>query len=247
MKHMKHRNNGKPDRRAVWLICAAATLCLVQGGAVARDKKPAREDGEFKIYANGKEIGSEKYVILSSEDAATSSSVLDFRNPGDKHQHVQLETKLDMDGRYQPKIYQLKSNVDGQKGTINGQFSQNQAMFEYVGSGVPRKSGLLVGDQFTLLDTNIFHHFIFLARLFKYGSKERYQRFEVVIPQEQDNGQLKISELEKERIAVGSRKIETHHLRVDSGSVVINLWVDDQKVVHRITVPDRQIEVVRNP
>jgi hypothetical protein len=230
-----------------WLACAVAVLCLIQGGTLARDRQPGREEGEFKIYANGKEIGSEKYVILASADAASSTSVLDFRNPGDRHQRVQLETKLEMDGRYLPRTYQLKSDVDGQKGTINGQFSQHQAMFEYSGSGTPRKSGLLVGDQFTLLDTNIFHHFVFLARLFKYGSKEKDQRFEVVIPQEQENGLLKISELNRERIAVRNKKIETHRLQVDSGSLVINLWVDDQKILHRITVPSRQIEVVLNP
>jgi hypothetical protein len=217
------------------------------GNARAAEKKVARDEGEYRIYTAGKEIGSEKYVILSSEDSASSNSILDFRNPGDRHQRVRLETRLEMDAHYLPKTYQLKTDVDGQKGTINGEFSLNQAMFEFVGSGPPRKEGLLVGDQYTILDTNIFHHFVFLARLFKYGSKDKGQRFEVVIPQEQDNGTLKISELNKESITVRGKKIEVRHLQVDSGSVLIHLWVDGQKVLHRITVPSRQIEVLRNP
>ncbi|HYK90239.1 MAG TPA: hypothetical protein VE398_15800 [Acidobacteriota bacterium] len=229
------------------LWCAGALFHPMQDPARAGDKSPVREEGEFKIYAAGKEIGSEKYVILFSGDAVSSTSVLDFRNPGDRHQRVQLDSKLEMDGHFVPKTYQLKSDVDGQKGTINGQFSANQAMFEYVGKGTPKKSGLLVGNQFTLLDTNIFHHFVFLARLFKYESKEKFQSFEVVIPQEQDNGMLKISNLNKETITVRGKKIEAHHLQVDSGSVMIHLWVDGQKIVQKITVPDKQIEVVRNP
>jgi hypothetical protein len=229
------------------LACAAALFCFVLGDARTRDKKVAHEEGEFRIYAAGKEIGSEKYMILSSEDAVSSNSILDFRNPGDGHQRIHLETKLEMDGQYLPKTYQLKSDVDGQKGTINGQFSPHQVMFEYVASGPPRKAGLLVGDRYTILDTNVFHHFVFLARLFKYGSKEKDQRFEVVIPQEQDSGVLKISELNRESITVQKKKIEARHLQADSGSVLIHLWVDGQKAVHRITVPSRQIEVLRNP
>ncbi len=235
------------SRHGAVLACAVSVFCLVAGGVQAADKKVAREEGEFRIFISGKEIGFEKYVILSSEDSASSTSVLEFRNPGERRQKVQLESKLEMDANYVPKTYQLKSDVDGQKGIINGQFSPNQAMFEYIGSGTPRKGGLLVGNQYTLLDTNLFHQFVFLARLFKYGSKDRVQNFEVVIPQEQDNGMLKMSELNPEKISVKGKKIEAHHLQADSGTVTIHLWVDGQKILRRITVPSRDIEVVRSP
>jgi len=244
---MMRRNRSRGFGYKIGMVCAAALFCLVLENARAGEKKPAREEGEFRIYAAGKEIGSEKYIILLSEGAANSDSIVGFRNPGDHHQKVQLETKLEMDGNYVPKIYQLKSNVDGQRGTINGEFTQHQAMFEYLGSGEPRKGGLLVGEQYTLLDTNIFHHLIFLARLFKYGGREKDQKFEVVIPQEQDNGVLKISEVGRESIAVRGKRIDAHHLQADSGSVVIHLWVDGRKILHRITVPSKQIEVLRNP
>ncbi len=226
--------------------CALSVACLFLGTAGGGDKKPVREEGEFRIHASGKEIGNEKYVLISSEDSASSSSIVSFRNPGDGHQKIQLDTKLEMNARYVPRSYQLKSDVEGQKGTINGIFSPQQAMFEYIGGKNPRKGGLLVGEQYTVLDTNVFHHFIFLARLFRYGSKEKDQRFEVVIPQEQDSGVLRITELGKETLAVRGKKIGARHLRVDSGAVEIHLWVDEQKILQRITVPDRQIEVVRN-
>ncbi len=233
--------------KRVTLSCAAAFVCLVPGMIRGSGVKTGREDGEFRIYASGKEIGTEKYVIVSSQGAVSSTSFLDFRNPADRHQKIQLETKLEMDGGYLPKSYQLKSNVDGQKGMIQGVFSQGQAMFEYVAGEVPRKEGLLVGDHYTILDTNIFHHFVFLVRLFKYGAKEKEQRFEVVIPQEQQNGLLRISEQGSESIAVHGRKIRAHRLCVDSGSVKIYLWVDENRILRKLTVPGREIEVLRNP
>ncbi len=243
---MKSQSGSGGSRPVIGLTCPAILFCLVLGGAHAVDKKIAREEGQFKVLANGKEVGSEKFAILTSEDAASSTSFLDLRNPGAGHQKIQLESKLEMDGKYLPKTYQLKSDVDGQKGTINAAFSGHEAMFEYIGSGTPRKGGLLVGDRYTVLDTNIFHHFIFLTRLFKYGSNDKDQRFEVVIPQEQDNGVLRISEVDKESITIKGKKVEARHLQVDSGSVLIHLWVDSQNVLRRITVPSREIEVVRN-
>jgi hypothetical protein len=227
-------------------FCAALLILAASLNLKSGEPKLAREEGEFKIMMNGIDIGREKYVILSSDTASSSSSVLDFRNPGDKNQRVQMETRLEMGERYLPKDYQLKSNVAGQKGAIHGEFNSHQVIFEYTAGDAPRKSGLLLGDEFTVLDTNIFHHFVFLARLFKYGDRKSAQRFEVVVPQEQDNGEIAIRELGKEEISVlGKKTIETHHLQLDSGALQIHLWVDKQRILYKISVPEKGIEVLR--
>ncbi len=225
------------------IIALLISLLPVQGF----DKKLSREEASFDIFIAGKVIGKERYSILSSDESASSSSILDFKNPDNKNQEVQIETQLEMDSHFLPRSYQLKSNVGGQSGTIVGVFSQRQAMFEYKGSGTPRKGGLLVGDQYIILDTNIFHHFIFLARLFKFGSDETPQSFEVVVPLEQDSGVLKISEIGKETISVDGEKIRAHHLKADSGLLLIDLWVDDNRILHKIAIPSKGIEVIRNP
>jgi hypothetical protein len=224
---------------------AVCILLLFTGIAVAAQKKAGTEEGEFRIRVNGEEIGREKFVIAASEDGASSTSLLEFRTPGDERKKVQMETRLEMNARFTPTSYQLKSDVDGKKGAINGIFSPNQAMFEYIGSSTPRKSGVLVGTEFTVLDSNIFHHFIFLARLFKFGDREKVQKFEVVIPQEPDSGVLRLSETGRETIRVGRKKTETHQLQVDSGAMKMMMWVDSHRVVYRISVPSKGIEVVR--
>jgi len=118
-------------------------------------------------------------------------------------------------------------------------------MFEYNNGSTPTKKGLLVGNDYTILDTNIFHHFIFLVRLYNFDSKEKLQRFEVVIPQEADSGVLKISEANRETLSIGPKKVEARHLQVDSGALLIHLWVDRQLVLLKISVPSSGIEVVR--
>jgi hypothetical protein len=227
---------------------AAAILLLLPAMTISglAQKKVDTEEGEFRIRVMGEEIGKEKFAIVTSEDSASSTSLLEFRTPGEERKKVQMETRLEMNSRFMPTSYHLKSDVDGKKGAIAGIFTPNQAMFEYTGSSAPRKSGVLVGNEFTVLDSNIFHHFIFLARLFKFGAKEKVQKFEVVIPQEPDSGVLQVSEIGRETIKVGGKKTDTHQLQVDSGAMKMTMWVDGRRIVHRISVPSKGIEVVRD-
>jgi hypothetical protein len=228
------------------LIVAIIVLLLLLGvsAVLAKDQKNANESGEFIISMAGKVIGEEKYEIVLSGEAAASTSILEFQNPSND-QKIQFETRLEMNANYLPQKYLLKSNVGGKKGSITGEFAPNQVMFQYSSeSGPGRKSGLLVGNKYTLLDTNVFHHFIFLARLFNYNDNKP-QRFEVVILQEQESGVLSITLAGKETLIVHNKKTETRRLRVDTGSVQINLWVDNQKILQKISVPDKGLEVIR--
>jgi hypothetical protein len=96
-----------------------------------------------------------------------------------------------------------------------------------------------------VLDTNIFHHFAFLARLFSFDNKGKPQQFEVIIPQEQESGFVTVSEVGKETLNVGGKKKDTRILQVDSGSLQIRLWIDSQYFLEKISVPGRGIEVIR--
>jgi len=215
------------------------------GGAGAEDTK-SREEGVYKIYSGGGEIGSEKYAIWTADGSAGSSSVLDFRNPANTRQKMHVETKLEMDARYVPTSYKLTSEIDGRKEAIRGSFEPQEAMFEYSSGTAQGKRGVLVGKEYTILDTNIFHHFIFLVRLYS-ASGRAQQQFEVVIPQESDSGILKLKEIDKEVLTVGNKKVHTNHLQADTGSLSIQLWADDSGILYKISVPDKGIEVSRKP
>ncbi len=237
-------------RSSFWIALCAAQFCFAgicaSGFASPREAKVNREEGEFKILVGDKEIGGEKYTIVDTADSSSSSSVLEFRNPEQLHQKMHFESKLTMDGHYLPRSYELLSDIDGKKGSIIGTFPPNEALFEYSTGDAPRKTGLLTGNKYTILDTNIFHHFIFLARLYDF-SGEKTQKFEVVIPQEDDSGVLKITRLAKETITVKGKRIGAHQLQIDSGTLVIQIWVDDKHILHKIAVKDRGLEIIRRP
>jgi hypothetical protein len=227
------------------LILAIPLLIFLTLPGHATEDKRSHEEAQFDIFVAGRKIGQEKFSIQNSPDSVRSNSILDFQDPGNQHQKVTMETQLDMDSKYVPRAYRLQTDIDGQKGAVYGKFVAGEATFEYQENGNARKRGLLVGDHYIVLDTNVFHHFIFIARLFDFSSN-RPQSIEVVIPQELDNGLIKVSEVGVEKISVSGKKKNLHHLRADSGLLVIDLWVDDQRILYKIALPAKGIEVIRN-
>jgi hypothetical protein len=229
--------------------CLAMALLIFvwsSPSTLSDDRKPSREEGRFDIYVAGKEVGQEKFSIESSSDSITSKSAMSFRNPGGQHESVQIDTQLKMDSQYMPQTYQVGSLIGGRKRIMKSTFVPGQANFEYQADGVPGKSGLLVGDRYVILDTNVFHHFIFIGRLFNFSKTEKWQSIEAVIPQEMDSGNLKIIDLGVEPVSVRGKNRELHHLKANSGPLLIDLWVDDKHVLHKIALPAKQLEVIRN-
>lgn len=229
------------------LLAGCMLAVTVAGVLQARvgTRKPAAEDGEFVIFFGAREIGSEKFAIQAAAESVTSSSVLEFRNPATPGQKVRMETKLEMNGDYVPRSYLLKTDVDGVRGSITGSFAPNQVMFDFEGKGTNRRSGLLLPSRYTMLDSNIYHHFIFLVRLFDFDSREKTQRFEVLVPQEDDSGVLKVSELRRAEMELRGKKREVRVLQAASDALQLQLWVDKDGVLQKISAPSKGLEVVR--
>ncbi len=232
--------------KLILTLAVSSTVLAPYTRSIDGEQKAVREEGQYKIYAAGREIGVENYTIVTAGNKVTSSSSSSFSNPGDKGEKVTVETRLEMDAQFLPQAYEVKSAVGGDKGTVRGNFAPNQVIFDYNGNGVSARSGLLVSARYTILDTNTFHHFIFLARLFKYGSGDKPQTFDVVIPQEKDTGTLKISEVGEETVVVGGKRATATHLLIDSGSLQIHLWVDSRHIPLKIALPGKGIEVLRS-
>jgi len=238
------RRNARPARLMFVIGFSLIVLMLSLPSVLTTEEAPQREESKFAIYVDGKEIGSEQFSILTSADAVDSTSVVSFRDPGKSRKKVRMETQLSMDSRFMPRSYRVRTDVEGQKGTITGTFAPDEATFDYQGSGNPMRRGLMVGNRYILLDTNIFHHFIFIARLYDLRAGGS-QTVEAVIPQELDSGKLKVSEIGLEKLSIRGKKMNLHHLTADSGMLLINLWIDDQKILYKIELPARKIEVIR--
>jgi hypothetical protein len=210
------------------------------------DEKSSKEEGQFDIYIADKKIGQEKYSIVRSADSITSESTTDFRNPKGQRERVKIETKLKMDNRYMPQTYEARTKIGDRNLNLKGVFSPNEAAFQYQTDGIPGKNAFLVGDRYAILDSNVFHHFIFVERLFDFSRGRNSQSIEVVIPQEMDDGNLKITDSGIEQVSLREDSKELHHLKVDSGPLLIDMWVDEEHALYKIALPAKQIEVLRH-
>ena len=225
----------------VLLLCVLLPQSIFCG-----DRKSSQEEGRFDIYVADKKIGQEKFSIVRSSDSISSNSTTNLQNPAGQHESVQVEAQLKMDSQYMPQTYQVLAAIGDRKRKQKCTFIPGQATFEYQTDGVPRKSSLLVGDRYAILDTYVFHHFIFVARLFDFRSGGKTQTVEVVIPQEIDTGFLKITDVGTEGVSLQGKSRELHHLKVDSGPLKIDLWIDDEHVLYKIALPAKRLEVVRH-
>jgi hypothetical protein len=238
-----------PTRKGFCGFAAGLAAFLVLLGMIpvraAADRASQNEEARFDVFVDGKDIGNEKFSISISDGGIATKSTVFFQEPVKKSKKVRMETQLSMDANYLPRAYELHTDVEGEKGSVTGTFTSGEAAFEYRGKGNPVKRGLLVGNNYVILDTNVFHHFVFIARKFDFG-KNGTQSIEAVIPQELDSGTLKVRETGVEMVSIKGKTMGLHHLRADSGALMIDLWVDDQKVLYKIALPAKKIEVMRN-
>jgi hypothetical protein len=225
-------------------LCLSVIFLLLPSLGYGAGQKTSHEQAKFYIYVSGKEVGQEKFSIQDSGDSISSSSTMSFRDPK-TNQSAKKETELVMDNRLMPQSYKFRADIGGKTGSMKAVFTQGEAKFAYEAGGPPITSGLLVGDRYTVLDTNVFHHFALIARLFDLDSKEKVQSIEVVIPQELSNGILKISDAGFEKTDMRGKKKELHHLKADTGRVQIDLWIDAQHILYKIALPLKAIEVIR--
>jgi hypothetical protein len=211
----------------------------------AGENSGSREQSQFNIYVGGKESGKEKFTILTSAESVRSSSVMEFQELVKNGRKMRIETEMTMNAQFTPQAYQLKTDTNGSKATMVGSFTPGQAMFEIQVSGNSKKSGLLVADRYSILDSNTFHHFIFIVRSFDFAAGKKAQAFNVIVPQEMEIGVLRVSDLGIAQTSLRGKEKDLRHLSADSGRVLIDLWVDNQKILQKISIPSKGVEAIR--
>ena len=213
--------------------------------AYCGETKSSREKSQFDIYMNDKKIGEEKYSIEVSPDSISSKSTVKFKDPSNKRQEIKIETTLSMDSHYMPLTYKAKTMAGKDDKEMKCTFAPGYTDCVYRGVGEEKKVGLMAGASYTILDANIFHHFIFIARLFDFSDASESQSIEVVNPQEVETGILKINNVGSEEISLRNKKKELYHLEVDSGQLQIDLWIDKEHMLYKIALPTKHIEIIR--
>jgi hypothetical protein len=209
--------------------------------AVPRAAAQQLDQGTFRVYVEGHEVGTEEFTITQSGSGAVAvtlaSGTVNLRLPGGS---LQLAPRLRAQGvGADPIQYQVDVSGDAPQrvvGTISGGrvsakivTAAGEQLREYVAS-----SGAVV------LDEGVAHHYYFLAQRTHSG------RVPVIVPRENRQVVAMVTSRGEEPVQVGGRTVRLFHLLVQpQGGDASEVWVDDLNRVIKVTVPARSYLALR--
>ncbi len=95
-----------------------------------------------------------------------------------------------------------------------------------------------------VLDDNVFHHYQLVVRRLRLAPQGK-QTFKAFIPQETLPGVLTVEDVGAESVEIGGHAENLQHLVVTTELARVDLWVDDQQRLQRVTIPAALFEAVR--
>jgi len=197
----------------------------------------APEKGKFKIFVNGQQVGKEEFEIGSSGADWTVRGNSEIQSP-QGNTHVSGTLNLKADGT--PVHYQWAMQGP-KKASAEIAFKGTVADVELhlEGARPYTQQFTFNSPQVVVLDNNLYHQYVVLARLYDWNKKGS-QSFAVLVPQEMTPGIVTVDSLGKQD--VGGAKLE--ELRVKTEDLELDLYLDGQKLV-RIVAPSSSAEIIR--
>lgn len=224
-----------------------AALLVLTLMALPAGAQGASDQGTFRVFVGGNEVGRETFTIRQTGSGAASEFLatgqVSLRLPSGS---LELTPRLRARGEVgDPVSYQVDIGGDAPRKIVgniaDGRFSarivtaSGEQLREYVAS-----TGALV------LDEGIAHHYFFLAQRVRSG------RVPIIIPRENTQVVATVQDRGEERIDVSGTQVSAYHLVVEpraSGSGPSgphHVWVDALNRVLKVEIPHRQYMAVRS-
>jgi hypothetical protein len=219
--------------RTLSRIALFALAALAPAPAAAQSG--ASDQGTFRVYVQGTEVGTEEFTIRQSGSGETSeytaTGKVSLRLPTGS---LELTPRLRSRGlQADPASYQVDVGGDSPRKIVgnvgDGRFSARivttagEQLREYAAS-----SGALV------LDEGVAHHYYFLAQ------RTRSGRVPVIVPRENRQVMATVSSRGEEQVEVNGTRVSLYHLVVQpAGAGPQHVWVDALNRVIRVEIPDR--------
>jgi hypothetical protein len=225
----------------IWLL--AGPTGSPRAAAQESAPPPAADNGVFDILSGQQQVGTEKFVIREISGGWVVSGELQLAAPGGGR--VSETSSLTLNDALHPTFYERvqKSPLPGK---LAVQFGPTETVLEMTaGEADPyQQIFLLPKDHLAVLDTNFFHHFALLLRLYD-RARGATQPLNVFIPQEALPGVVNLEYLNREPIPGGAPTIDFDHFRVVTDELQIEIWASPEGAIQRLSIPQANLEVVR--
>ena len=223
---------------ARFLTAALLLLAAAPAGA----QTVLLDEGTFRLFVDGQEVGTETFSIRQSGSGEHALTVAQGRIVIDTVGGEELTTSLEVQGQVlRPSGYQV--NVRGAEPQrmagrmLGGRFSARIAspagemMREYIAS-----------EGAVLVDEVVAHHYYFLPRR---GEVTEFQ-VPLLIPRQSRQVSARVTLIGTEPLRMGDVTVEARHFRIEpAGSTTRDVWLDDQGRVLRLEIAERSYRAER--
>jgi hypothetical protein len=229
-----------------WLLtmpCDAQSK--IQSVPMSTPPLPGNEQGLFKILFGGEVIGQERYQIVRDGDSFKASGETHLTvDRGSEKVTFSIRPLLQFSKAFEPLVYQILQESGGNKmkARVNFKPGMSQAIYETGKEADTREIELR--KDVLILDDNVFHHYVILARRFDY-SKGGTQQFSAFVPQQFMAGGITVEDEGFEQVSLGDKKVSLQHLLVDTGDLQVSLWINERHELQKISVPKSNVDVIR--
>lgn len=203
--------------------------------------------GVFVVSIAGRNIGTETFEIRSSRDQVVADAEIQLRVEQDgKTYAFKTFPKLVLNSQLQPQTYSW-SQKGAQSSSLEVDFRSSPVKTQYLtvaGEKDNRDFELL--KDVAVIDNNVFHHFQLIVDRYRM-TKGGKQTFPAFVPQDAAPGQLTIEDAGMEQTQIRGHKENLDHLVVTTELAQIDLWVDDQQHLQRVSIPAAKLEAIRKP
>ena len=226
------------------------------------------EHGQFNILFSGETIGYENFSITGQPATYKSSSFTELtinkENPRtleSSDQEIEqptppstsntsvtyfINTELQFNEHFEPTSYKVTQEVGASQKRARVMFLPDRSYITYFSNDAQLdKKRIELKKDVMILDDNVFHHYLILAKRYNF-SEGGIQKFLGFIPQQFIAGGISISDQGIENIEINNKNHDLQHLLVNVGDLEVNLWIDLNRKLKKLSLPKSEIEVIRN-
>ena len=225
------------------LACAAATVGQETPGNPRLVN--VDDEGVFVISLAGRSVGTERFKIHSSPGKVEAQGEIRLRiEQNGKTVGVESFPHLVLNPQLHPVTYTWNQKGP-QSSRLEVDFSGKPARVRYKTiSGNEDDRDFELPPDVVVLDDNVVHHYqLIIARYQAMGGGK--QTFHVFVPQEALPSLLTVEDVGTAATAIDGVTANLRHLLITTDVTHIDLWVDDQQHIERVSVPTAQLEAIR--
>ncbi|MGD0458218.1 MAG: hypothetical protein ABSC21_10805 [Terriglobia bacterium] len=232
-----------PPLLAGILACSVATLGQETPGNPRLVN--VDDEGVFVISLGGRPVGTERFKIHSSQGKVEAQGEIRLHlEQNGKTVGVQSFPDLVLDPQLRPVTYTWNQKGP-QSSRLEVDFSGKLARVRYKTiSGNEDNRDFALPPDVVVLDDNVVHHYqLIIARYQAMGGGK--QTFRVFVPQEALPSLQTVKDMGNAATAIDGVTANLRHLVITTDVTHIDLWVDDQQHIERVSVPEAQLEAIR--